>query len=88
MVDSKKHAQAHDQKDVFGPGGRWNREWFVWFRDFLPRFGRKPGIADAFDKAAEMIRSYQLAPYGLLAPYGCGRAIAHDLYDIVEPSGG
>jgi len=34
-----------------------------------------------------MIRAFDLEPYGLLAPYGCGRVIAHDLYDIVEPPG-
>lgn len=86
LVDPKKHARAHDQQDLFGPGGRWNAEWREWLLRFRATFGRDPAIWDALQKAAEMIETYHLEPYGLLAPYGCGRVIAHDLYDIVEPS--
>jgi hypothetical protein len=85
LVDATKHGAAHGQKDVFGAGGRWNGDWRTWRDGFRKKTGHDPAAEDAFEKASEMIGTFNLAPYGLLAPYGCGRVIAHDLYDIVEP---
>jgi len=42
---------------------------------------RSPGAR----RANRFIDEFRLKPYALLAPYGCGRIVAHDLYDIVEP---
>jgi len=80
LVNHEAHVKAHEESGTFGPGGRWNWDWSRWL-------ARHQGatVDDVVARAAEMIATYTLGPYGLPLDYRLGRRMSQDLYDIVEP---